>query len=336
MPSVGTGKTCSAIAVTEAWLANKRVPNYEKPKYHLLDGVQGRVRSNLMGQRIQVPPISKPNADPLIDRVPGSIFADTQFIEVSSQDIQPYIQDVLDIVNREIEGIITNWYESPDYLQYMTRDIPWGAHRSGMIGGHYSKPTNKSVYDDRQNVHTTTVASTVTESINNLQLDPEPDFDTTLDRILESDLRDTTKQMLTNFCQNESYSRVLAYVWQRISNPLIASTTLCKPIDVVATRTELMRILEERISDCFERGQEVCYNGKVGRLISTLDGFFTDIRITISDSERITAIVLQVRDGLIPYDSETHISLATQALTEAGFEPSQFEAWMEEIKRAQT
>ena len=200
--------------------------------------------------------------------------------------------------------------------------------------------TERSVYDNKHNVHATSVATTVTKSIQNLMLDPEPDSSSVLEQILYSELSDSTKTSLTLFCMDRTlhvltglqYVDVLAYVWQRIQNPLI-ELCMYDTDDEGTIRTELMRILEERVSDCIDRtGSTVCFGGRLSRLVSTLDGFFTDIRITISDTERITAIVLQAGASMRCYDSATHASIATERLLEAGFEPDQFKAWITTIE----
>ena len=201
-----------------------------------------------------------------------------------------------------------------------------------------TKPDRRdTVYDDRQNVHVESIKDTITKSVNNLKTDPEPDFDSTIDQILWSDMSDGTKQRLIEFCDNTTkhgtgltLSQLVVYVWQRICNPGEVDGITADERSI-----ELIRILEERVRDCFdERGNEVCFAGRFSRIVSTLDGFFPDIRIGISDNERITAIVLQVKDSLKPYDSTAHISSATTALTEAGFEYDQFKAWIDEIESA--
>ena len=198
--------------------------------------------------------------------------------------------------------------------------------------------TRDTVYDNRQNVHAESIKDTIHKSVSNLMTDPQPDFDSTIDQVLSSDMSGRTKQKLIDFCDNTTrhssthltIGQLVAYVWQRICNPGEADG-----VTADERRIELIRILEERIKDCFnERGNEVCFAGRFSRIVSTLDGFFPDIRIGISDNERITAIVLQVRDSLKPYDSVAHVSLATAALTEAGFEYEQYKAWIDEIESA--
>ena len=207
------------------------------------------------------------------------------------------------------------YYRLPTYLE---RDEIWERPRQ--------YPNRRSVYDDGHNVHVRSVVDSVRESLLNLRADPEPDCNSVIDQIASSNLTDRTKQLLTKFC-SESYehsifgmtiSQLFAYVWQRIQNH-----------DSVL---ELEEILEERVSDCIDcYGNEVCFTGRFNRILSTLDGFCPDIRITISDNERITAIFLQARAGLNPYDPDTHKTIATKNLLEAGFTLDQFKPWIDEL-----
>ena len=196
----------------------------------------------------------------------------------------------------------------------------------------------QTIYNDKQNVHTRSIGSSISRSVNNLKTDPKPDFESILDLILGSNLSADTKQRLIQFCDDDTrecstdltYSQLLAYVWQRVQHPGTIDS-ICED----DRRLELERILEQRISDCIDRrGNQACFTGRFSRLVSTLDGFFLDIRIGISDNERITAIVLQTRDKLEPYDTQVHIDIATLALLEAGFRHEQFKAWIDELKAA--
>ena len=189
---------------------------------------------------------------------------------------------------------------------------------------------DSSVYMHSQNVHASSVTESVTKSIMNLKTDPTPDFDMVLDHILTSGLSAGTKESLIRFCDDCSedmktdmtYSMLFSYVWQRIQN-----------LGETDERLELERILEGRIEDSIdEDGEDLCFGGRLSRLVSVLDGFFDDVRISISDNERITAIVLQVRDSLDIYDARLHLDLVTEQLVEAGFTADQFEPWAAEIR----
>lgn len=206
-----------------------------------------------------------------------------------------------------------------------------------------SRPTHRpmpswTIYENWENVHAGSVSSSVSQSISNLLTDPEPDFDLIIGWIAESDLSSETKKLLIQFCDDDSdtyliadpftFSQLFAYVWQRIHSFSDGTEEV-----IHDTKAELVRILGERVNDCVgEYGREVCLTGKISRLVSTLDGFFEDIRIGISDNDQITAIILQTRDSIKPYDVAAHVSVATQSLLDAGFEQTQFAAWIDALE----
>ena len=195
-----------------------------------------------------------------------------------------------------------------------------------------------TIYENSENVHTSSVSSSVSQSISNLMTDPKPDFDSVMGWIVESDLSLETKELAIQFCDDDAdihlnkrfitFNQIFAYVWQRIHSFSDGSEeTVCN------TKVELVRILGERVNDCIdEYDDEVCITGKISRIVSTLDGFFPDIRIGISDNDQITAIILQTRDNIKPYDVAAHVSVATQNLLDAGFERAQFAAWIEALE----
>ena len=48
-------------------------------------------------------------------------------------------------------------------------------------------------------------------------------------------------------------------------------------------KNELVKILDSEI----EAGNGLCFTGKINRLINTLNGFYDDIKVNISDKEQI-------------------------------------------------
>ena len=70
-----------------------------------------------------------------------------------------------------------------------------------------------------------------------------------------------------------------------------------------------------------------CFTGRLTRLVNVLVGFFDDIEINISDSERISAIILSVLSGEEMTDELKEI--CRTKLKEADVEESEIEKWLE-------
>ena len=187
--------------------------------------------------------------------------------------------------------------------------------------GRHNQTVNRSssIYADRQNVHDIHIQKTVCESIQRLLLDPKPEF--SIEGILGSDLNQHTKQRLVEYCSDETvhsqhlltYAELLSYVWARI--------------DRSEHKDELVKILEEQIQDA----ECMCFTGRFNRTLSVLVGFYEDIVIEISDSSRISAIVLTTQAMVDPYDPEQHRVLARHKLLEAGYSLEQVQPWLDAI-----
>ena len=176
---------------------------------------------------------------------------------------------------------------------------------------------NSSVYDDNQNVHNSTIQKTVCESIQNLLKDPKPDFN--IQTIIDSDLKQKIKEQLIEYCEDTTvhsvhlltYFDLLSYVWSRIIRSEHSN--------------ELMKILEEQICD----SECKCFTGRFNRTLSILVGFFDDIKIEISDNDRISAIVLAIRDQYSDKSVDEQRKLIVKALEEAGYDEETTRPWID-------
>ncbi len=176
-----------------------------------------------------------------------------------------------------------------------------------------------SIYNDNQNVHDTEIQRTVCESVQSLLKDPKNDF--SIENVINSSLDKKTIGSLIEYCLDQTvhsvhlitYIELLALIWVRIQNSI--------------HKTELMRILEEQIAD----SECKCFTGRFNRTLSVLVGFFDDIKINISNKSRISAIILNTKDKIIPYDAIKHKEIAINELVEAGYLEADFKDWIDAI-----
>lgn len=177
-----------------------------------------------------------------------------------------------------------------------------------------------SIYADNQNVHNSSIQRSVQRSVVNLLKDPVIEFNPS--SVIESDLSAEIKSIIIEYCNDDmvhsihglTYSELFAYVWARIQKH--------------ESKTELCRILADQIRD----SECKCFTGRFNRTLSVLVGFCDDISINISDSARISAIVIAVGSTINPYSPAIHRELMTQALTAAGYETEEFRPWIDAIE----
>ena len=175
---------------------------------------------------------------------------------------------------------------------------------------------SSSIYSDGQNVHDTHIQKSVCDSVRCLMTDSKPTF--TIQDIIDSGLDEHVVRLLIEYCGDETvhsvhlltYIELLAYVWARVM--------------ISAHKHELLKILAEQICD----SECMCFTGRFNRTLSVLVGFCDDIVIEISDSSRIGAIILAVKDRVIPYDPSEHRSQASKLLLEAGYDADTIEPWL--------
>jgi hypothetical protein len=178
---------------------------------------------------------------------------------------------------------------------------------------------NMTIYNDNQNVHNSEIQCSVSNSLWNLISDSEEDF--SLNDIISSSLNMKTKSILMNFCADQTlhsihlikYCEILSYVWNRIQKS--------------EHKLELMKILEEQITESMDK----CFTGRIGMTLSVLVGFYDDIKINISDKSRISAIILNCKEKIIPYDSRIHQEIAIKELIEVGYSEHEIKEWIEAI-----
>ncbi len=178
---------------------------------------------------------------------------------------------------------------------------------------------NSSIYNDKQNVHDAEIQKNVCESIQKLLKDPKNNF--SIDDIVNSSLNKITIESLIEYCQDQTihsihlitYEELLSLVWNRINQSV--------------HKSELLKILEEQIADA----ECMCFTGRFNRTLSVLVGFFDDIQINISDKSRISAIILNSKNKIFPYDASKHKDLARKELIKAGYQEADFNVWIDAI-----
>ena len=75
-----------------------------------------------------------------------------------------------------------------------------------------------------------------------------------------------------------------------------------------------------------------CFTGRMGRLISCLDGFDPNIKINISTSEQISNIILQEKKNMAIYDVSTHKQIVRDRLVELQYDIDTIQTWIDFIE----
>ena len=154
------------------------------------------------------------------------------------------------------------------------------------IGGVVKNKNIVSVYGDSQNVHSSSIQSSLRTSINNLLRDR---FNITKKVLMQKISMWKLKNMaaLINILNDKNVHSDLFVSFYDVFVKIYGRIISSENCDTLITR------LDEELSD----GINVCFTGKLTRLVNVLSGFYDDIQINISNAERISAIILSTLNG---------------------------------------
>lgn len=137
-----------------------------------------------------------------------------------------------------------------------------------------SKTKDFKVYSDRENVHSTSIQTDLKKSLKKLTYENISYIDYIKDTNIKNEIKKNIKEKIVYQPCYLTYEDIFNAVMFRIVNSKY--------------KDEMIHILNEEI----ENSKNLCFIGKITRLVNTLSGFFEDINIGISDSEQIENIII--------------------------------------------
>ena len=185
-----------------------------------------------------------------------------------------------------------------------------------------------NLYNDTQNVHNSTIQTSVKDSINNIttRIDLLKYDKDELHRLIINDniLTQLCKEQLIEYCSDTTehslllltFSEVLWFVLQTIHNDFS-----------IEVQNEIKKILnnEMKESEC------KCFTGRMNRSVNCLNGFSSHVKINIQDSEQIGNVIFLVKDKLEKegkYIIEMHKEIVSEELKERGYNDDVITEWL--------
>ena len=140
------------------------------------------------------------------------------------------------------------------------------------------------------------------------------------------------KKIYEKFCANEEIHSVLNVTYKDVSERVI-SWLYKQPVEIW---NEVIKIFEKELY----ASEDKCFTGRLSRLISCLDGFHPDVRISIATSDQISNRVLGVinrfkegkGDKLTASEAMELFAKVTVELSELELTPEQTAEWLETVK----
>jgi Leucine-rich repeat (LRR) protein len=170
--------------------------------------------------------------------------------------------------------------------------------------------SNKTIYNDSQNVHDSNIVKSVKQSIYNIINESKDiNIESVLKEIVDDKvLNKKTKSQLVEYCQDKTVHSLLNLTFDEVLCSVWKIITKHKESD------EIKNILNDEMKDSMCK----CFTGRLSRLVNSLNGFDDRISIKINDKEQILNVIINVRNK---YDDlEKQKEEVIKELSERGFD----------------
>ena len=173
-------------------------------------------------------------------------------------------------------------------------------------------------YDDKQSVHNSAVQKSFIESVQRLTVEL-PKFDTPLlifefmtSSLSKESKLDIMKYSVSNEIHsaiNMTYFEVFTFVWSRIR--------------VHPNMDDILKVLDQEIKD----SKNMCFTGRITRVVNCLNGFDSDVVIHISTSEQLNNLSSIIRKKFPEVEDQK--KALKEAMEERGFNQEEIAEWVE-------
>jgi hypothetical protein len=184
---------------------------------------------------------------------------------------------------------------------------------------------------DSQNIHNSNVQKNLIKSIefltsqklliDNLKISHQIINDLILTEDCKYMIEKEFSNIEVHYLLQINFKEIFSYVWTYIHE-----TDFSKEM-----QNEIKKIINQELLE----SKELCFIGKITRLVGSLNGFSNIIKITISDSEYISNTISNIKNILNrtnEYTIEKHRQLVTEDLQQYGINDDTITTWIEFIE----
>jgi len=182
----------------------------------------------------------------------------------------------------------------------------------------------QSISKDNQNVHNSAIQRSLNTSISNL-LKEKPALTTeeVVTFITNSEfITPEAKSYLLTYSEDETVHSVHDVTFSEVLTSVISEIISLKEKD------EVLKILSEEISDSICK----CFTGRISRLVNSLNGFSTKVKVEISKNTQISTILAQTAERISKVNTEEEVTKIKEEtiinLREHEFTEEEIEDWM--------
>jgi Leucine-rich repeat (LRR) protein len=177
-----------------------------------------------------------------------------------------------------------------------------------------------NIYDDNQNVHDKEIQKCVRTCIHNILNDETPKDDY-IEQLIYSDLEVEIKEIIIEYCNDDTvhtslnitFDDLFKYVWNRI------------------IMHEDKNIMLDTLTDEIQSIVCKCFIGRISCLINTLNGYYDDVKIEISENEQLSAIITVMKKQYKGDNTDQLKEIIRAELKNRDISDDKIEEWLEHV-----
>ena len=191
--------------------------------------------------------------------------------------------------------------------------------------------TMGTIYNNTENVHTSSIQTSVKNSIFNLlnanyeinEINEMNEMDEINNYINDSVLTIKTKQLITEYIALKETHSQLDCTFEEIFKGVWSKILTFE----INTQNEVKKRLNEEMADA----ECKCYTGRISRLVNCLSGYTDKVSIKITDSEQIGNIISHIKRKYTDSSIGEIKQIVIKELTERKFDDNIIEEWISYI-----
>ena len=175
-----------------------------------------------------------------------------------------------------------------------------------------------TIYNDTQNVHSSSIQQSIKDSIFNLMKNYNDTHynEYQLNYLSNHILTQTTKEALIEYSNCTDIHSIMGITFEELLKAVLIE------IDTLENKDEIFEILNQEMADSICK----CFTGRISRLVNCLSSFSDKVSIQISTNEEISNIIIVLQNKITDtYELKKAINVE---MTERGYDKETIDIWI--------
>ena len=185
-----------------------------------------------------------------------------------------------------------------------------------------NRPNGNTIYNDRQNVHSSSIQKSIRDSIYNLMNAYVLDYPLTY--LDWDDLTAKTKEIITEYIDCADIHSMLNITFKELFIAVV--------IEMDKLSMDLQIEIQKRMNEEMQDSECKCFTGRISRLVNCLSGYSDKVKIQISETEEISNIISVIMNKRELKTIEILKEEVSVALKERGYADEKIAEWLEYVE----